>query len=377
MRLYVVTERKYTISDISRMFEPTDTIEDYDFYERYLEVFDEVVVVARCFGVSKPEMLPSRNPRLHCLCLPSSPLKIVLTLYLFRKLQDGVLLIRFPGLLSWLVLIANVGKLGQVNLEVVTDPLEELLADFPRLEILRSVLRAIVRAFLMKTGCKAFVTKNAIQDTLGLEHGEFNYSSVIIPKEFIDIDNTHVRKTHSSNRNKLLFVGQLDKNFKRLDRALEALNYLPHVELTVVGDGRLLTDYKQRASIFGERVRFLGAIFEKDKLFCEFQRADVFVLTSVREGLPRVVIEAMACGLPVVAYQVSGVKELISKDCIVTNCASMVTVLERLLSDDDFFSAVSEENLRHSKNYNPEVLSGKRRSFYVKLRDKYENTSHR
>jgi glycosyltransferase involved in cell wall biosynthesis len=61
-----------------------------------------------------------------------------------------------------------------------------------------------------------------------------------------------------------------------------------------------------------ERVRFAGAIGQEE-IGKHYARADVFVLPSFAEGLPVVLVEAMATGLPVVASRITGIPELVSE----------------------------------------------------------------
>lgn len=76
--------------------------------------------------------------------------------------------------------------------------------------------------------------------------------------------------------------------------------------LLLAGDGPLRAGLEERVADLGDRVRFLGA---RDDMPTLLAAADVAVLTSDWEGLPMVVLEAMAAGLPVVATDVDGVRE--------------------------------------------------------------------
>jgi glycosyltransferase involved in cell wall biosynthesis len=103
---------------------------------------------------------------------------------------------------------------------------------------------------------------------------------------------------------------------------LEALASAPELErlnVELVGGGELRGPLEAQVAALGlgERVRFLGAR-EEAEVRTMLDRADLFVLPSLiaadgqMEGLPVVLIEALACGLPSVATRLSGIPELIS-----------------------------------------------------------------
>ncbi|MCW2992389.1 MAG: glycosyltransferase family 4 protein [Solirubrobacterales bacterium] len=85
--------------------------------------------------------------------------------------------------------------------------------------------------------------------------------------------------------------------------------------LDVVGDGPLRADLERRTRELGlgDRVRWHGAL-GSDALLEHWATADVFCLPSFAEGLPVVLLEAMAAGLPVVATAITGVPEAVRHD---------------------------------------------------------------
>jgi glycosyltransferase involved in cell wall biosynthesis len=110
----------------------------------------------------------------------------------------------------------------------------------------------------------------------------------------------------------LLSVGNLVK-LKGHDLAIEALKSLPsEVCLAIVGEGEERRRLEARARDLGvaDRVRFVGAVAQT-ALVRWYNAADVLVLCSSREGLPNVVLEALACGTPVVATGVGGISEVL------------------------------------------------------------------
>jgi glycosyltransferase involved in cell wall biosynthesis len=97
------------------------------------------------------------------------------------------------------------------------------------------------------------------------------------------------------------------------DLAIRATALLPEATLLIVGEGEEDVALRRLAQALGlaGRVRFLGSIPQK-RLAGVYNAADVLVLASIREGLPNVVLEALACGTPVVATAVWGTPEIVA-----------------------------------------------------------------
>jgi glycosyltransferase involved in cell wall biosynthesis len=108
-------------------------------------------------------------------------------------------------------------------------------------------------------------------------------------------------------------VGRLsaEKGFDRLIRAAERLIRAGHeMEVWIVGEGDaapMLTGLANQLGI-GDRVRLLGYQSDPRPVY---EAMDLFALSSLREGLPNVVLEALAMEVPVVATRVAGVPRLI------------------------------------------------------------------
>jgi glycosyltransferase involved in cell wall biosynthesis len=122
---------------------------------------------------------------------------------------------------------------------------------------------------------------------------------------------------YEGNGPHLVAAGRLSKQ-KGFDILLEAValvrNSLPDCELTILGEGDLRSELLAQRERLGlnEAVHLIG--FQRNP-YPYFQHADLFVLPSRFEGMPSVVIEALAVGTPVVASDCPGAVREILRDC--------------------------------------------------------------
>lgn len=126
--------------------------------------------------------------------------------------------------------------------------------------------------------------------------------------------NLAIRMGKSEDTRFVLFAGRLhpQKDPILLVRSLAALNE-PKVHLLIAGDGDLKDEISSEISRLGlsEQVTMLGPVEQSE--LAQLQRvSSVFVLTSAYEGLPVVVLEALACGTPVVTTRCGETPKLLT-----------------------------------------------------------------
>ena len=136
---------------------------------------------------------------------------------------------------------------------------------------------------------------------------------------------------------RILYVGRLSAE-KNLSTVVESMRYLEAGSTTVmVGPGPLRETLEAQAAGLGVPVEFLGVV-DQTKLPAVYNASDVFVLASFTEGHPKVLLEAMACGLPVVASDCAGNRSIVTDG--VTGLlfdpnrpADLAACLKRVLTD--------------------------------------------
>jgi N-acetyl-alpha-D-glucosaminyl L-malate synthase BshA len=136
---------------------------------------------------------------------------------------------------------------------------------------------------------------------------------------FKPINNQKIRKIYNINNNDILilFVGYLD-TFKGIFELINAFDKIQqdnkNVKLMIVGTGPKKHELKDKITKMNLKnsIIFTGKL-RPDEMHDYYQAADIFTLPSYTEGLPLVVLEAMACGLPVVVSNVGGIPEVINE----------------------------------------------------------------
>ena len=133
------------------------------------------------------------------------------------------------------------------------------------------------------------------------------------------VDTTRFRPVASRPANKpkrILYVGRLsaEKNLSTVVIAagsFGAVGSRGQATVTMVGSGALRGDLETQARRLGVAVEFPGVV-DQGRLPEVYASADVFVLASFTEGHPKVLLEAMACGVPCVASDCAGNRSLVT-----------------------------------------------------------------
>ena len=125
---------------------------------------------------------------------------------------------------------------------------------------------------------------------------------------------------HERVARRLLFVGHVYRT-KGVYELVEACTRIPHVQLRIVGKyiEQLRTELEEiaRKKDNGAWLHFIGEI-PHEEVIKEFYQADLFVFPSYSEGFPNVILEAMACGCPIVSSDVGAIPEMLdigADDC--------------------------------------------------------------
>ncbi|MCP4351170.1 MAG: glycosyltransferase family 4 protein [Desulfobacterales bacterium] len=178
------------------------------------------------------------------------------------------------------------------------------------------------------------------------------------------IRNKHIKyepKAIDPENIKLLFIGRLDSN-KSVDNLLRAVmlicNENINVQLFIIGSGTEEQRLKNLTNELklGKQVQFAGSIPFGESLWQWFEKSDIFILPSYSEGIPKVLLEAMAFALPIIATRVGGVPWITDngKAALLIEPGSPDAIKKavlRLIKDDTLRKSLVQEGFKIAGQY--------------------------
>lgn len=159
----------------------------------------------------------------------------------------------------------------------------------------------------------------------------------------------------------MLSVGALIAR-KKQNLLIEALPALPDMTLLLAGQGESEAGYRALAARLGvaDRVRFLGSV-PHDDLPALFAAADIMALVSESEGLANAWVEALACGTPIIASDVGGIRELLKTGAaghiVAPDPMAIAEAARAILADPPSAAAVAENVQAFSWDENARQLA--------------------
>jgi glycosyltransferase involved in cell wall biosynthesis len=163
--------------------------------------------------------------------------------------------------------------------------------------------------------------------------------------------------------NRLIIVCRQEKE-KGTSVVIQSLPYLlsihPEIKLDVVGDGSALNDFKKLSANLNlsDHVIFHGKVGH-DRVLQLLRKAHIFCYPSSSEGFPKVVLEAMACGLPVITTKISVLPKLVGTRCGILIDdpipEKLAQAVEHCLSDVSRYKTLSINAIETSRKYSLEA----------------------
>lgn len=378
------------------------------FWDRYLNVFERLRVVARVCTVDEPPPKAMRSDGENVeFCPvpyyvgPGQFLRRAPQVYSMMKraaADDDAVIMRIGSMIATLAEGSLHRRHHPYGVEVVGDAYE-VFAPGGIKHPLRPMLqwwftRAQKRQCWNAVGA-AYVTQNALQRRYPCKMLQASISDVEISESAIlkeprvfqtcspavglasEACSTNARQAvAAAPRVRLILVGSLEQYYKAPDIVIAALAQLTragyNLELAVVGDGKYRKDLQELAQGLGvaDRVFFRGLLPAGEAVRAELDAADLFVLPSRTEGLPRALIEAMARGLPCIGSTVGGIPELLPAEDMVPpgEVSALAEKIQEVILAPSRMQTMSERNRNKAREYHADILQKRRHEFYRHIR---------
>jgi len=224
------------------------------------------------------------------------------------------------------------------------------IVGWPKAANLQEVIGREMSHFFLKRITSAAVAVRTVNNTVAKQVKRFG-----VPESKVHvISSFYLDKTILSGEYKppvsydISFCGRLVPN-KGLSELIDALAELPTVRLLVIGDGpeRQKMEAKVKELGIANRVTFLGWLPTQEAVSGAMQTARIFVMNSKSEGGPRIALEAMACGLPVIVTPVGVMPEAIEDGVngvfTTGETADLVEKISVLLADEALMKSMGNE----------------------------------
>lgn len=184
-----------------------------------------------------------------------------------------------------------------------------------------SWIRTYFRSWIHKQ-CVLYALKNSacvvsVSKALKNDIGFFCNRNILVIPNVVEVDKFSISKVKKSGPLNIGILGGMANFRKGLDILLKSVSLLKQMDLLVHigGDGIYLDTFKKLSKELGvdEKCKFYGEILTED-ITDFYSQLDIFILASRDETFGVVVVEAMSCGLPVIATKCGGPQEIITKD---------------------------------------------------------------
>lgn len=368
----------------------TPSIYSREFLYRYTKVYDELWIAAKTKkiknGFDPSKYISIDTDLVKIIELPwykgflGMIFKLIPIMIIFLRLRkkfDGYIF-RIAQMESYLAFLFLNKKKKPYLAEVVNDPKTIFNSGF-----INFINILLFKRILSDASGISYVTEFYLQNLYSpkinkriYNHNLFEtyYSSVEIKKEDITeprkfkqdpdiIKIIHIANTMSGN-----LKGQI--SIIKLVKKLVKNNY--SVECVFIGEGDSIVEYQELVSDLNiqDNITFLGRIIDKSEIFSYIDKSNIFIYPTHMEGLPRVLIEAMARGIPIISSPVAGVPELLSVDFLhdPDDVDSMYKHVVRIFQNYEILTMMSEMNIKKVYSYASDKLNIRRLEFYEHLK---------
>ena len=363
----------------------------YRFYQRYLRVFEGLRIANRVIPEEnlKKGRVPVDTSNIEIRPIPifHGPIEYFKSYFAvgkaIRNVVDGcdAAILRLPSTVAQRLAPQVKRKQIPYACEVVFNAKDGYESSSSVMEkILWRVIDKRMRNICKNADGVSCVTEFQLQKryySKKTNHFSSHYSSLELPASFFSGPRQYPNKPHLTIAHVSNQIGLNGRKGEAVViKALQALkNKGIEINLQFAGDDwdNSSKEIYSYAESLGVRNQVMCVGYLSRSELDEFlQKADLFVLPTKAEGLPRVIIEAMAKGLPTITTPVSGNPELISPPFLVDydDVEKLSDVIFEIVTDKNLYVKASQDNFNKSLAYEASVLEKRRDAFYSELKNR-------
>ncbi|MCP4453457.1 MAG: glycosyltransferase [Planctomycetes bacterium] len=380
----LTTNQIHVVCCQGHFYNSSDAIIDYAYLTRYLAHYDDIQVLVRTRHVDQvDESLPQIDGhRVSVVPLPDpqSPWQALMSLpVLIRGIvraekKSQACYLKMPDVLGTLVGLVLLCLRRVYAVEVVADSYECIR--HAKKKMLGCGLYARLFDSLTRVIVSRAATVTYISQYLQLRypHPKPDRQFVFCSVDISEVDRGQPRGLDAFDVTpfRLVAAGRLsaEKGHVHLIRAMASVieSEQGEVLLEVLGDGpeRPALEAEVKALGLENHVRFAGLVKRGASLHQHLDRAHLYVLPSLTEGMGRGLIEAMARGIPCVATAVGGVPEYLEKDCLVpaADPAALAGKILTVMNEPDTLAKWSAANIEATLAFSPAQLQAVKTRFW-------------
>lgn len=395
MSIILFLEHKFYLDEEKNILYSQKVINDR-ILTRYTEVYEKVIICARRVYIRDPNAIRIENKNVSLLELPDCNFSGLLKKY--KQIKKTIIdssndvsgfIIRAPSTISFLAYKAVKNLHKPIMTEMVINPNHFFLSS-KNDSIIRRTINWLCRQYAIfhtKTLCKnsnavLYVTKEYLQHSYKsydmIKGEDKNHFSIGCSDVVLDDMQFNITPANHDLNNSfaICHMGWMNGYNKGhvivLDILKKLLDNGYNCNCFFIGDGIMketFINYAAKLQITNN-VQFIGQLNSFSEIQSVFSKSHLFLFPSINEGLPRVLIEAMANSIPCIAYRTDGIPELIDSNYLaeIGDINKLYRLVTQLYENETLRKEIAKKNYEKAKEYKDSELAPIRKQFYLKFK---------